>query len=202
MIAFVNGIFEYLDEDCAVIDMNGVGMNIKISPTTASNLPPSGEPVTLYTYTSVREDAIWLYGFLSRSELALFKKIISVNGIGPKSAQAILGAMDVDSFRYAIISQDKKTLSKLPGIGAKTAERLILELREKLSGEANDLMLPNTDLSPENQTSNLPSAKKDTIDALVALGYSKTQCLKALESIENADTIDSGTLLKMVLKRM
>lgn len=202
MIAFVNGIFEYLDEDCAVIDMNGVGMNVKISPATASNLPPVGEPVTLYTYTSVREDAIWLYGFLSRSELALFKKIISVNGIGPKSAQTILGAMDVDSFRYAIISQDKKTLSKLPGIGAKTAERLILELREKLSGEANDLPFTNLDMSSENQNAALSSAKKDTIDALVALGYSKAECVKALESIENADTMDAGVLLKTVLKRM
>lgn len=202
MIAFVNGIFEYLDEDCAVIDMNGVGMNVKISPATASNLPPAGEPVTLYTYTSVREDAIWLYGFLSRSELALFKKIISVNGIGPKSAQTILGAMDVDSFRYAIISQDKKTLSKLPGIGAKTAERLILELREKLSGEDNDLPFPNMDMSSENQNAALSSAKKDTIDALVALGYSKAECMKALESIENADTMDAGVLLKTVLKRM
>lgn len=202
MIAFVNGIFEYLDEDCAVIDMNGVGMNVKISPATASNLPPSGEPVTLYTYTSVREDAIWLYGFLSRSELALFKKIISVNGIGPKSAQAILGAMDVDSFRYAIISQDKKNLSKLPGIGAKTAERLILELREKLSGEANDLPFTNVDMSSENQNAALSSAKKDTIDALVALGYSKAECMKVLESIENADTMDAGVLLKTVLKKM
>lgn len=202
MIAFVNGIFEYLDEDCAVVDVNGVGMNVKISPATASNLPAVGEPVKLYTYTSVREDAIWLYGFLSRSELALFKRIISVNGIGPKSAQAILGAMDVDSFRYAIISQDKKTLSKLPGIGAKTAERLILELREKLSGDANDIVLTQNELSPENQNTNLSSAKKDTIDALVALGYSKSECMKALESIENADTMDSGTLLKMVLKRM
>ena len=202
MIAFVNGIFEYLDEDCAVIDMNGVGMNVKISPATASNLPPVGEPVTLYTYTSVREDAIWLYGFLSRSELALFKKIISVNGIGPKSAQTILGAMDVDSFRYAIISQDKKTLSKLPGIGAKTAERLILELREKLSVDANDLPFTNLDMSSENQNAALSSAKKDTIDALVALGYSKAECMKALESIENADTMDAGVLLKTVLKRM
>lgn len=202
MIAFVNGIFEYLDEDCAVIDMNGVGINVKISPATASNLPPVGEPVTLYTYTSVREDAIWLYGFLSRSELALFKKIISVNGIGPRSAQTILGAMDVDSFRYAIISQDKKTLSKLPGIGAKTAERLILELREKLSGEANDLPFTNLDMSSENKNAALSSAKKDTIDALVALGYSKAECMKALESIENADTMDAGVLLKTVLKRM
>lgn len=132
MIAFVNGIIDDIAVDNVVIDVGGVGYNVKISSGTAVKLPGIGERVKMYTYTSVREDAFWLYGFLSRNELEIFKKCITVNGIGPKGALGILSVMDADALRFAILSGDAKAISKAPGIGAKTAERLILDLKDKI----------------------------------------------------------------------
>ena len=133
MIAYVNGIVEDIAEDNVVLDVNGLGYNIKISADTASRLPGIGEPVKLYTYTCVREDAFLLYGFLTRSDLEIFKKLITVNGIGPKGGLAILSVMDGDDLRFAILSGDVKAISKAPGIGSKTAQRVILDLKDKIS---------------------------------------------------------------------
>ena len=132
MIAYVQGIIEDVSEDNVVIDIGGLGYNVRISCDTASKLPGIGEEVRLYTYTCVREDAFLLYGFLSKKDLQIFKQCISVNGIGPRGALGILSVMDADSLRYAIMSGDVKAISKAPGIGARTAERLILELKDKI----------------------------------------------------------------------
>ena len=129
MIAYVNGIIDDITEENTVIDVGGVGFNVRISADTASRLPGVGEPVKLYTYTSVKEDAFQLFGFLSRNDLEIFKKCITVNGIGPKGALSILSVLDADSLRFAILSGDAKAISKAPGIGARTAERLILEFK-------------------------------------------------------------------------
>ena len=138
MIAYVNGVVDIISEDNVVLDVGGIGYNIKISASTAEKLPGAGKQVKLYTYTSVREDAIQLFGFLSRNDLDIFKKCISVSGIGPKGALAILSVLDADSLRFAILTGDAKAISKAPGIGAKTAERLILELagnrRQRVGG--------------------------------------------------------------------
>lgn len=119
MIAYVNGIIEDITEDNVVIDVGGLGYNVRISSDTAAKLPGVGAQVRLYTYTCVREDAFLLYGFLSRNDLEIFKKCITVNGIGPKGALAILSVMDADSLRFAILSGDTKAISKAPGIGAR-----------------------------------------------------------------------------------
>mgnify|MGYP002512201537 FL=1 len=132
MIAYVNGIIDDITDENTVIDVGGVGYNVKISADTAARLPGIGEPVKLYTYTSVKEDSFQLFGFLSRNDLELFRKCITVNGIGPKGALAILSVLDADSLRFAIMSGDAKAISKAPGIGARTAERLILELKDKI----------------------------------------------------------------------
>ena len=116
----------------SVLDVGGIGYNIKISADTASRLPGIGEPVKLYTYTNVKEDSFQLFGFLSRNDLEIFKKCITVNGIGPKGALAILSVLDADSLRFAIMSGDVKAISKAPGIGAKSAERIILDLKDKI----------------------------------------------------------------------
>ena len=129
MFAYVNGFLEDVTVDNAVIDVNGFG----ISADTASRLPGIGEQVRLYTYTYVKEDAFLLYGFLSRSDLEMFKLCITVSGIGPKGALAILSVMDADSLRFAIMSGDAKAISKAPGVGTRTAQRLILELKDKIS---------------------------------------------------------------------
>lgn len=202
MIAYVNGIIDDIAEDNVVVDVGGVGMNVKISSDTAAKLPGVGQSVKLYTYTSVREDAFWLYGFLSRADLEIFKKCITVSGIGPKGALSLLSVMDADSLRYAILSEDKKAIAKAPGIGARTAERLILELKDKV--KYDDEMISRE--IAEVSAGNLPAAdtpqKKEAVEALVALGYGQTESLKAVNSIPDIEKLDSGAVLKAALKKM
>ena len=118
MIAYVKGTVEDITEDNAVVDVGGIGYNVRISADTAARLPGIGERVKLYTYTSVREDAIQLFGFLSKNDLDIFKKCITVSGIGPKGGLAILSVLDADSLRFAILSGDVKAITKAPGIRA------------------------------------------------------------------------------------
>ncbi len=202
MIAYVNGIIDDIAEDNVVVDVGGVGMNVKISSDTAAKLPGVGQLVKLYTYTSVREDAFWLYGFLSRADLEIFKKCITVSGIGPKGALSLLSVMDADSLRYAILSEDKKAIAKAPGIGARTAERLILELKDKV--KYDDEMIGRE--IAEVAAGNIPAAdtpqKKEAVEALVALGYSQTESVKAVNSIPDIEKLDSGAVLKAALKKM
>ena len=204
MIAYVNGIIEDITEDNVVIDVGGIGYNVRISADTASKLPGIGEKAKLYTYLSVREDAQWLYGFLSRGALELFKKCITVNGIGPKGALAILSVMDVDSLRYAIMTGDAKAISKAPGIGAKTAERLILDLKDKI--QIDDALIDREIAETAGMDAGNPLAdtpqKKEAVEALVALGYGQTESIKAVNSIPDIENMDSGAILKAALKRM
>lgn len=204
MIAYVNGIIDDINEDNVVVDVGGVGMNVKISADTAARLPGIGEPVKLYTYTSVREDAFWLYGFLSRNDLEIFKKCITVSGIGPKGALSILSVLDADSLRFAIVSGDAKAIAKAPGVGTKTAERLILELKGKL--EVSDAMA-NKEIaaygagSAADAMADTPQ-KREAVEALVSLGYGRTEALKAVNAIEGIEEMDSGAVLKAALKKM
>lgn len=201
MIAYVNGIIEDITADNVVIDVNGLGYNVKISSDTAMRLPGIGEQVKLYTYTCVREDAFTLYGFLSRNDLDIFKKCITVNGIGPKGAQAILSVMDADSLRYAILSGDTKAISKAPGIGAKTAERLILDLKDKM--KIDDDMIQREIAANDRQPMKAMSDQvAEAVEALVSLGYGRTDSLKAVNAIENLESMDAGAVLKAALKKM
>ena len=203
MIGFVRGIVEYISEELAVIDVNGVGYNVHISADTASKLPGLGEEAKLYTFTSVREDAIWLYGFRTRQDLEIFKKVITVSGIGPKGALSILSVMDADTLRYAISSGDKKAIAKAPGIGPKMAERLILELKDKISidDEMIDREIAQTAAGSNPFAADNPQIR-EAVEALVALGYGQTESLKAVSSIANIESLDSGAILKAALKRM
>lgn len=202
MIAYVNGIIEYMEADNVVIDVSGIGYNVRISADTAAKLPSIGEQIKLYTYTCVREDAFLLYGFLSRNELEIFKKCITVNGIGPKGALSILSVMDADSLRFAIISGDKKTISKAPGIGARTAERLILELKDKLKIDDEMISREIAATKDSNGLSLESSEKREAVEALISLGYGQAESIKAVNSITDAENMDSGALLKAALKKM
>ena len=201
MIAYVHGVVEDVSEDNVVLDVNGIGYNVRISADTASRLPAEGEMVRLYTYTCVREDAFLLYGFLTRSDLEIFKKCITVNGIGPKGALAILSVMDADSLRYAIMAGDTKAISRAPGIGARTAERLILELKDKIS--IDDVLIGKeiAATAAANAAADTPQ-KKEAVEALVSLGYGQTESVKAVNAIENIESMDSGAVLKAALKKM
>ncbi len=201
MIAYVDGVVEDIAEDNAVIDVGGMGYNVKISSDTAARMPGIGEHARLYTYTCVREDAFLLYGFLNRNDLDIFKKCITVNGIGPKGALALLSAMDADSLRYAILSGDTKAISKAPGIGAKTAERLILDLKDKV--KIDDTMISREIAMTAQGNASIDNPQlKEAVEALVSLGYGQTESLKAVKAVEGAETMDAGKLLKAALKKM
>lgn len=202
MIAYVKGTVEDIAEDNAVVDVGGIGYNVRISADTAARLPGIGEIVKLYTYTSVREDAIQFYGFLSKNDLEIFKKCITVSGIGPKGGLAILSVLDADSLRFAILSGDVKAITKAPGIGARTAERLILELKGKIKVE-------DTAIGMEIQGSQTAGAavgdspqKREAVEALVSLGYGQAEAAKAVNAIEGIEAMDSGAVLKAALKKM
>lgn len=200
MIAYVNGIVEDITEDNVVIDVNGIGYNVKISAATAARLPGIGEQVRLYTYTCVREDAFILYGFLSRNDLDIFKKCITVNGIGPKGALAILSVLDADSLRFAIMSGDAKAIAKAPGIGTKTAERLVLDLKDKIKID-DTLIQREVDMTAAGHSVD-SDQKKEAVEALVALGYGQTESIKAVNAIEDIESMDSGAVLKAALKKL
>lgn len=201
MIAYINGTIDDIAEDNAVLDVGGVGINVKISADTAARLPGVGERVKLYTYTNVREDAIQLFGFLSRNDLEIFKLCITVNGIGPKGALGILSVLDADTLRFAILSGDVKAISKAPGIGAKTAQRLILELKGKVKAEDTAIGMEISDSAAGVGAVDSPQ-KKEAVEALISLGYGHGEAVKAVNAIEGIEDMDSGTVLKAALKKM
>ena len=190
--------------DRIVVEVSGVGYNVYVSPGRIYDFPEYGEEVKVYTYTSVREDAINLYGFVTLDELELFKLLISVSGIGPKGGLAMLSVMSVDDIRYAIMTGDAKLLAKAPGVGKKTAERVIIDLKDKV--KAQDLEEPITGTALEKTLMEHPKAR-DAADALVALGYSGKeaehaveQALRELEAQSGENEIHSDQILKLALK--
>lgn len=201
MIAFVKGIIDDITEENVVIDVGGIGYNVKISTGTASMLPGINEEIKLYTYTCVREDMFSLYGFLTRDDLQIFKKLITVNGIGPKGGLAILSVMSADDLRFAIMAGDAATISKAPGIGKKTAERVILDLRDKISMEDTlihrEMQPVEIGLSSDNN-----HARNEAVEALTALGYSATDALHAVKNVHVDENMDVETILKLALKNM
>ena len=204
MFAFVEGLLEDISIDYCVVDVGGFGVNVGITSRDAIDLPGLGEHIKLYTYTSVREDGISLYGFSSREDLHMFKKLISVSGVGPKAGLSLLSSMDADAIRLAIISDDSKSLSKAQGVGAKTAQRIVLELKDKvkMSDEAiiNELR-KGTSHDPVNASNlSMSSEMEDAVSALTALGYGITDARRAVSNIEGADSMDSGSILSAALK--
>lgn len=202
MIAYVTGILTDVSEDSAVVESGGIGIQILVPSNVPGLLPPIGSKIKIYTYTHVREDAFLLYGFLTKKDLEMFKKCITVNGIGPKAALSILSALDTDSLTLAILSGDVKTISSAPGIGRKTAERLILELKGKVKMEDAGIGSGTAGcFSAEG-----PGAEKknfqEAVEALVSLGYSSTEAMKAVSRIEFDENISAEEILKKALKNI
>ena len=205
MYAYLKGTLEEITEDNIVVEVGNIGYNVKVSTTTADLLPSLGNEVKIYTYTLVREDTFSLYGFLTRDDLEIFKKLITVNGIGPKGGLAILSVMSADALRFAIMAGDAKSIAKAPGIGNKTAERVILDLRDKVSLEdtlrglgepAGVASAVSGGGGPDN------AMKKEAIEALVALGYSASDATAAVKKVEMSEETTVESILKMALKYM
>ena len=201
MIAFVKGQLEDISEENAVIDVGNMGINVKISARTASLLPGMGKTVKLFTYTLVREDTFNLYGFLTRDDLDIFKKLITVNGIGPKGGLAILSVLSADELRFAVLSGDSAAIARAPGVGKKTAERVILDLKDKISLE-DTLIHKEMQTSKDEAASVDGRARTEAVEALTALGYSSSEALRAVKSVPEGESMDVETLLKQALKNL
>ena len=197
MYAYIKGVITDLSEDNLVLECNNIGYNIRIPLSVAQRLPGIGATVKIYTYTSVREDAFNLFGFLSKDDLEIYKKLITVNGIGPKGALSILSAMSADDLRVAILTGDAKEISKAPGIGNKSAERIILDLKDKIqiSGISSDSDVALTSGSVLNS-----DARNEALEAMTSLGYSPSEALKAVKQVNITEDMDSGAILKLALK--
>lgn len=198
MYAYIKGEIADISEDNLVLECNNIGYNIRIPLSVAQRLPGIGAAVKIYTYTSVREDAFNLFGFLSKDDLEIYKKLIAVNGIGPKGALSILSAMSADDLRMAIVSGDAKAIAKAPGVGNKSAERIILELKDKIGLRLS--FEEDTDFVQTSDASVNGVAKNEAIEALVSLGYTPTEALKAVKQLELTEDMDSGAILKQALK--
>lgn len=201
MISYIRGALVAEEEDKIVVDVGGVGYGIFMSPRVMAQLPGIGKEVTVHTFLNVKEDAMQLYGFLSRDDLSVFKKVITVNGIGPKGGLSILSQLSADDLRYAVLSNDVKAISAAQGIGKKTAEKLILELKDKLRIEDVLDHVRDKDI----QTAEYPAAgdvRQDAVAALVALGYGSTEALKAVRQVEATEDMPVETVLKQALKYM
>ena len=201
MIAFVKGQLEDISEENAVIDVGNMGVNVKISARTASLLPGMGKTVKLFTYTLIREDTFNLYGFLTRDDLDIFKKLITVNGIGPKGGLAILSVLSADELRFAVLSGDSAAIARAPGVGKKTAERVILDLKDKISLE-DTLVHKEMQTSKDEAASVDGRARTEAVEALTALGYSSSEALRAVKSVPEGESMDVETLLKQALKNL
>ena len=198
MYAYLKGTIEEIGEDDLVIEVNQIGYRVMVSARTANQVEGIGSFIKLYTYTLVREDAFMLYGFLSRDELMLFKKLITVNGIGPKGGLAILSVLSADELRFAILSGDAKAIAKAPGIGTKTAERVILDLRDKISLE--DTLHADAVTVAGTLPEEVGDQRKEAVEALTALGYSAADALRAVKQVEMTPDISTETVLKQALK--
>lgn len=203
MIHFIKGRLDTVSENMVVVENGGIGFEIMVPLSVVSGLPQTGNEVKIYTYTYVREDALQLYGFLTRDELSMFKLLITVSGIGPKGALGILSVMDADALRFAILADDAKSISKAPGIGAKTASKLILELKDKMDfEEAVTHVLDQGQAEAAGGVSDGGMAANDAIQALVALGYTSTEAVKAVKKVEITADMTVEDILKAGLKNL
>jgi len=168
--------------------------------TAMGRLPALGKEGKIHTHLHVKEDLMQLYGFLTRDELRVFRLLIGVSGIGPKGALAILSVMTTDDLRFAVLGDDAKAIAKAPGVGTKTAQRLILELKDKMSLE--DAFEQKFEKTGEPAENHAQGTKNEAVQALVALGYSSSEALRALNGIEITEETDVEEILKMALKNM
>ena len=201
MYAYIKGELAEKNIDHIVVEAGGIGYLIYVPAQSIDYLPDEGDQIKVYTYLYIREDAMVLYGFLTKDDLEIFKMLITVSGIGPKGGLGILSTLSADDLRFAILSGDSKSISKAPGIGAKTAQRVIIDLKDKMSlEEAFEKKLENNADGVQKTLNS--STKNDAVLALSALGYSSAESLKAVSKVDITDDMDVEDVLKLALKNM
>lgn len=199
MISYIKGELVALSENQAVIENNGMGFLVNIPGAASFGSVEIGMSVKVYTYMNVREDDISLFGFISQDDLEMFKMLISVSGIGPKNALAILSVLNASDLRVAIVSGDAKAISNAPGVGKKSAERVILELKDKIDiegilggGNEDSVFVTGADVKS--------SAFGEVVEALVSMGASDSEAFKAAKAVPDADKLSVDEFLKAALK--
>jgi Holliday junction DNA helicase RuvA len=200
MIGQLRGIIIEKQPPQLLLEVNGIGYEIDAPMSTFYRLPDVGQTVVLHTHFVVREDAHHLYGFFSREERTLFRTLLKVNGVGPRLGLTILSSMNPNEFVYCIINNDVANLVKLPGVGKKTAERLVIEMRDKLSDwQSTDVKLNSLGAAIQPMTSN--QIIQDAISALIALGYKPQEASRAVSKIEDKN-ITSEEIIRRALREM
>ena len=198
MISYISGIYAGHSTDAVVIECGGIGFCIRVPETVLNRLPAKNSEFKLYTYLHVKEDAMQLYGFISKEEM--FELLIGVSGIGPKGALGILSALSMDTLRFAIYAQDAKTIAKAPGIGIKTAQKMILELKDKIS-LADTLGEQSAMVSADAVDSKTNANRAEAIEALTALGFSASEAVKAVSGVKDIETLSTEAIIKAALKK-
>lgn len=191
MIAFVEGTVEYIEENAAVLNTGGFGSRIFMTPQALSTLK-TGESVRVHTFLRVAEDIFDLYGFLTKEEIEMFKMILSVSGAGPKAAMAVLSALSPNGLMLAVVTDDYKSITKAQGVGPKLAQKIVIELKDKFKGK---------EIKVDDGTATqfvTQSGSNDAVDALVVLGYSRAEAMRAVSGVSKdlntEDTIKAALI--------
>ncbi|MBQ8815116.1 MAG: Holliday junction branch migration protein RuvA [Lachnospiraceae bacterium] len=199
MISFIRGYLSEVYEDSIVIESQGIGFRVGVPSSVLSELPPVGSEIKIHTWLQVGENLMALYGFATKEDMRIFKMLIGVNGIGPKGALAILSTIRPDDLRFAILSGDSKAIAKAPGIGLKTAQKVILELKDKLSLE-EAVEIKREAIASGSANVALDSAREDALEVLTALGYSPAEALRAVRKVEITDGMSAEAVVKQALR--
>ncbi len=202
MISFIRGeVADFTETSVIIESASGIGFEVYMTGHELSQLRV-GQSLKVHTYFHVKEDGMQLFGFFTKDDLQVFKLLLGVNGVGPKGAIGILSGLSADELRFAVLSDDVKAICKAPGIGKKTAQKLILELKDKLSladafekklGHVEEQGMPARDTGDES---------KEAIEALIALGYSSSDALRAVRGVADADGMDVEQILRAALRNL
>ena len=204
MISYVSGELTEIFEDMVCVECYGIGYNIAVAKTTLEKLPDIGDNIKLYTYLNVKEDAMNLFGFLNRNELDVFRLLLNVSGVGPKGALSILGALGFEGVCQAILSEDASAIKSAQGIGPKTAQRVIIDLKDKISASGYSLdsegINPDSNRKPDKLSDDIIMIRNEAVEGLVALGFSQRDALTAVKEVDLSNCADAESLLKEALK--
>lgn len=206
MIAYIKGVFAEAEANTVVIETaGGVAYEISVMPTDMEKLPAFGEELKLYTYLQVKEDGVALFGFLSKTDLAVFKLLLTVSGIGPKSGLGILSAVGVADLRGAVMTEDADRIAAAPGIGKKTAGRLIIELKDKLAAMGDALaeeFLEDTKQARVSESQEEKAFRDNALQVLVALGYAQKEAAKAVGKVAYTEGMTEDDMVRLSLREL
>ncbi len=198
MISYIRGTLAEVSPDLIVVEAGSIGFDIRVPLSVTESLPPVGSEVRIYTYLKVSDDALTLYGFNSRQDLQMFRRLINVSGVGPKGALSVLSALSPDRLRLAVLGGDARAISKAPGIGLKTAQKIILDLKDQIRPE--DLSeIPGRESEPVPMEAE--GAAQEAVEALTQLGYSLSEAGRAVRAVRGAEAMDSAAILKAALRQ-